>query len=200
MLYSLKGRVAHYDSTGVAVECGGVAYFCQSSLSTIAAVGDVGDQAFLYTYLRVGENAVDLFGFASMEELSCFKMLIGVSGVGPKAALAILSQMSPERLALTVASGDYKFLTVAQGIGGKLAQRIVLELRDKVQSADIAKGITSPAAHINVGAGNLSEAISALVVLGYHQTEAAGALAPLPSDLSVEELVKLGLKALAKNR
>lgn len=197
MLYSLRGTIVHYDAASIAIECGGVAYLCQASLSTVAAVGEMGSEALLYTYLHVREGAIDLFGFADREELSCFKMLLGVTGVGPKAALAILSQMSPERFALCVASGDYKFLTVAQGVGAKLAQRIVLELKDKVSGAAVAQGITQPPMGIAAGTGNLAEAVSALVVLGYSQPEAASALGTLPADLPVEELIKAGLKNLA---
>lgn len=200
MFYSLSGTIVHYDATSIAIECGGVAYLCMASLSTITSVGEIGEKAKLYTYLHVREGAVDLFGFASRGELSCFKMLLGVSGVGPKAGLAILSQMSPEHFALCVASGDYKALTVAQGVGNKIAQRIVLELRDKVNSAAVAKGVTQPATGVTVGTGNISEAISALVVLGYSQPEAAAAIGTLPPDLPVEELIKTGLKALAGTR
>ncbi|MDL2232268.1 Holliday junction branch migration protein RuvA [Ruminococcaceae bacterium OttesenSCG-928-L11] len=200
MLYSLKGTIVYFDPTSIAIECGGVAYHCQASLSTITAVGDVGAEALLYTYLHVREGAIDLFGFAEREELSCFKLLLGVTGVGPKAALAILSQMSPERFALSVAAGDYKFLTVAQGVGTKLAQRIVLELKDKVNNAAVAKGVAQPTGTMSVGTGNIAEAISALVVLGYSQTEAASAVGTLPADSPVEELIKAGLKALAGTR
>jgi Holliday junction DNA helicase RuvA len=200
MFYSLRGTVVYYDAASVAVECGGVAYHCQTSLTTITAVGVVGAETLLYTYLHVREGAIDLFGFADREELSCFKMLLGVTGVGPKAALAILSQMSPERFALTVASGDYKFLTVAQGVGGKLAQRIVLELKDKVSGAAVAKGMGQPMGNIAIGAGNMSEAISAFVVLGYNQSEAAAAIAAQSQDAPVDELIKAGLRALAGSR
>ncbi|MDR2931641.1 MAG: Holliday junction branch migration protein RuvA [Oscillospiraceae bacterium] len=197
MLYSLKGIIVYYDAVSVAVECSGVAYHCQTSLSTVTSVGEVGSEATLYTYLHVREGAIDLFGFADKGELACFKMLLGVTGVGPKAALAILSQMSPERFALCVASGDHKLLTVAQGVGPKLAQRIILELRDKVSTADIAQGIGAPVANIAVGSGNMAEAVSALVVLGYSQSEAAASVATLPPDLPVEDMIKTGLKSLA---
>ena len=197
MLYSIRGTLVYFDGASAAVECGGVAYLCQTSLGTISALGPPGGEVTLYTYMHVRENAVDLFGFARQGELSCFKMLISVSGVGPKAALSILSQMPPERVVLCVASGDYKALTAAPGVGAKLAQRMVLELRDKVTNADIARGVGAGPV-LNLGAGSLSEAVSALVVLGYSQSEAAAALASQPKDTSVEELIKAGLKALAK--
>ena len=198
MIYSLNGTIVHCDSASIAVECAGVAYLCQTSLSTITSVGNLGSKVMLFTYMHVREGAIDLFGFATSGELSCFKMLISVTGVGPKAALAILSQMSPERFALCVASGDYKLLTVAQGVGTKIAQRIVLELKDKVLAADIVQGVSQTTA-VNMGAvsGNTAEAINALVILGYTQTEAAAAIANLPQDLSVEEMIKAGLKSMA---
>ena len=199
MLYSIRGTLVHTDGVSAAVECGGVAYLCQTSMGTLAAIGKVGSEVILYTLMNVRENAVDLFGFASQSELSCFKMLISVSGVGPKAGLSILSQMPPERVALCVASGDYKALTAAPGVGAKLAQRIVLELRDKVTNAQVAGGVSAPAIPI-MGAGNVSEAISALVVLGYGQSEAASAIAVQPPDAPVEELIKAGLKALSRGR
>ena len=198
MLYSLRGTVVHYDGASVAVECGGVAYLCQTTLGTISAIGQVGREATVYTYMNVRENAVDLFGFSEKSELACFKMLISVTGVGPKVGLAILSQMSPERVALCVASGDHKSLTAAPGVGAKLAQRIVLELRDKVSNADVAKAVGTAPSAVSIGAGNLSEAISALVVLGYTQSEAASALAAQSPETAVEDLIKHGLKALAK--
>jgi Holliday junction DNA helicase RuvA len=198
LLYSLRGNLIFYDALSVAVECGGVAYHCQTSLSTITKLGEVGSETLIYTYLHVREGSIDLFGFADKEELSCFKMLLGVTGVGPKAALAILSQMSPERFALCVASGDYKTLTVAQGVGAKLAQRIVLELKDKVSGVSVAKGISQPMVGGGIsGTGNMAEAIAALVVLGYSQPEAASAIGYLPADLPVEEMIKAGLKGLA---
>ncbi|MCL2056238.1 MAG: Holliday junction branch migration protein RuvA [Oscillospiraceae bacterium] len=199
MFYSLRGKIVHYDAGGIAVECGGVAYLCQTSLSTINQTGDIGKEALLYTYLHVREGAIDLFGFADKAELSCFKMLLGVTGVGPKAALAVLSQMSPERFALCVASGDYKTLTAAQGVGAKLAQRIALELKDKIGGA-AQGGFAQPAGAVSMGAGSMAEAISALVVLGYSQSEAAGAVGALPADTPVDELIKAGLRALAGGR
>ncbi len=198
MFYRLRGTLVFRDMQSAAVECGGVAYHCKTTLSTLAELGKVGTEATLYTYLHVKNEVLDLFGFADQGELSCFKMLIGVSGVGPKAGLSILSSMSPERFALCVASGDYKAITAAPGVGAKLAQRIVLELKDKVQGADIAGGITEGVGSVAIGAGNTGEAMSALMVLGYSQSEAASVVAKLDPTLSVEELIKGALKGLAK--
>ena len=198
MFYSLTGLLVAQDVSGIAVECAGVAYYCQTTISTMMKLGELGSEVKVYTYLNVREGAIDLFAFADREELACFRMLIGVSGVGPKVALAILSQMPPEQLVLSVASGDYKYLTVAQGVGAKLAQRIILELKDKVQAADFSTaGVHASTVRAAASSGNVGEAISALVVLGYSQSEAAAVIGAMPPNTPVEELVKAGLRGLA---
>lgn len=200
MFYSITGRVVHRDTQSVALETGGVAFQCSTTLSTLKKIGEKGSTATLYTYLNVREDALDLFGFATEQELECFKLLISVSGVGPKAALAILSELTPDKLALCLATGDSKSITRAQGVGPKLAQRVVLELKDK-----LAKGLELPAdspeiqaAGLAAADGNASEAVSALVMLGYSQSEAAMAVSKLDGTLSVEELIKQALKQLAR--
>ena len=200
MFYSITGRVVHRDTQSVAVETGGVAFQCSTTLSTLKTIGEKGSTATLYTYLNVREDALDLFGFATEQELECFKLLISVSGVGPKAALSILSELTPDKLALCLATGDSKSITRAQGVGPKLAQRVVLELKDK-----LAKGLELPAdspeiqaAGLAAADGNASEAISALVMLGYSQSEAAMAVSKLDGDLPVEALIKQALKQLAR--
>ena len=197
MFYSLRGTLVHTDGAAIAIECAGVAYLCQTSLSTMTQLAGIGEEVQVYTYMHIRQDAVDLFGFADMAELGCFKMLIGVTGVGPRVALNILSAMTPERLALCVASGDDKSITVAQGVGKKLAQRIVLELQDKVKNVNAAKAIGSPAVPLRVGSGPAAEAISALVVLGYSQADAAAAVSGLEPSLAVEEMIKAGLKILS---
>ena len=165
---------------------------------TISKLPAVGEQIKLYTYLAVKEDALDLYGFYDESERTMFKLLISVSGVGPKGAVSILSNLSPERFALAVASGDAKAIR-APGIGPKTAERIVLELRDKVSKEQAASGITGveiPSPAVGVQA-NAAEAISALEVLGYARAEASNAVASLDASLSVEELIKHGLKALA---
>ena len=132
MIYSLRGKLTVKELGFVVIECGGVGYGCKTSYNTVAAIGEIGSEVLLYTHLYVREDAVELFGFASLQELSCFKLLISVSGVGPKAATSILSDVSPERFAFLVASGDSKAFTKTKGIGAKTAQRIVLELKDKI--------------------------------------------------------------------
>lgn len=198
MIYSLRGTLVHYDTAGLAIECGGVAYYCQTTLATLSKVASIGKEVTVFTYLNLRQDAIDLFGFADTSELNCFKMLIGVSGVGPKAALSILSVLSPERFALCVASGDDKSITAAQGVGKKLAQRIVLELKDKVSGAAVAGGFADlPAANLSLDTGNAGEAISALVVLGYNQSDAASVVSKMDAGMPVEEMIKAGLKALA---
>lgn len=200
MFYSITGRVVHRDTQFVALETGGVAFQCSTTLSTLKTIGEKGSTATLYTYLNVREDALDLFGFATEQELECFKLLISVSGVGPKAALSILSELTPDKLALCLATGDSKSITRAQGVGPKLAQRVVLELKDK-----LAKGLELPADSPEIQAaglaatdGNAAEAVSALTMLGYSQSEAAMAVSKLDGDLPVEALIKQALKQLAR--
>lgn len=200
MFYSLTGKIVYSDQQSIAIQCGGVAYKCTVSFNTLKKIGGIGTEATVYTYLAVREDAVELFGFADNEELEFFKLLITVSGVGPKMAMAILSALSPSALALCIASGDVKTLSGSQGVGAKTAQRIVLELKDKVtklapseiSSSELSSGIT------DVGSGNVSEAVSALAALGFAQSEAARVLSQLDRSLSVEELIKQGLKLLSR--
>ena len=198
MFYSLRGKLVHFDQSSMAVECGGVGYYCQASFSTLAKMPKTGEEVHVFTHLSIRQDAVELFAFADRAELSCFRMLTGVSGVGPKAALAILSCLDPQRFALCVASGDFKSLTRAQGVGPKLAQRIVLELRDKIAKSSIAEVASGAAVAMPAATGSAAEAIGALVVLGYSQADAARALANLDPSLSVEEMIRAGLVALAK--
>ncbi|HCR44749.1 MAG TPA: Holliday junction branch migration protein RuvA, partial [Ruminococcaceae bacterium] len=152
------------------------------------------EEAKLYTYLNVREDALDLFGFATITELNCFKMLTGVNGVGPKAGLAILSELTPEKVAAAVATGDSKLLTRANGVGPKLAKRIALELKDKVKSFGAADGF-EPSAVISASS-NAEKAAEALAVLGYAPSDASLAVGRFDSSLPVEELIRLSLKEL----
>jgi len=198
MIYSVRGKIVHKGTDVAVIECGGVGYACRTTLATLSQIGRTGEDAMLYTYLHVREDNVELFGFATEQELNCFKMLITVSGVGPKAGLAILSDTNPERFALTVATGDYKAFTKTKGVGPKLAQRVVLELKDKITKEQLAAGGSADMDFSAVTEGsNTSEAVSALVVLGYSQTEAASAVAGLDTSLPVEELIRLSLKKMA---
>lgn len=197
MLYSVKGVLAHLEPNLAVVECGGVGYAVRTTSVTMGSLPAVGELVKLYTYLYLREDLIELFGFSTLDELNCFKMLISVSGVGPKAALSILSDVTPEQFAVCVASGDGKMFTQSKGIGLKTAQRIVLELRDKISNEQLEAGVTSSQTQSRVGSGNLSEAISALVVLGYPQAQAARAVSALDGNLPVEELIKSALKSLA---
>ncbi len=196
MIYSVYGELITIEQNLAVVECGGVGYACRTTANTIAQLKQ-GEKVRLYTYLAVREDAVDLFGFADFAELNCFKMLISVSGVGPKAALSILSGMTPQAFALCVAAGDSKTLTSAPGIGKKTAERIVLELKDKVakENLNVSSDSLISAA---VPSNSFAEAISALMVLGYTNAEATKALAGMPQDTPSDELIKAGLKKLAK--
>lgn len=199
MIYSVRGKLIVKESELAVIECGGVGYACRTTLSTLADIGSIGSEAMLYTYLHVREDAVELFGFASTCELNCFKMLISVSGVGPKAAISILSDFSPEKFALIVASDDSKSLTKAKGIGAKTAQRIVLELKDKIikENAELTVQTPGRTATVNTNS-SVSEAYSALLVLGYTQSEIAPVMAKLDETLDASELIKQALKELAK--
>lgn len=200
MLYNVKGRLTVSEVNYIVVECGGIGFKCFTSLNTVKEVGKIGDEVNVYTYLAVREDAMDLYGFATLTELEFFKLLISVSGVGPKAAVAILSELSPDRLALCIASGDSKAITKAQGVGQKTAQRVVLELKDKM--GVIA---TPEASQAVIGAStvsqssNTAEAVEALVALGYSQSDAAVVVGSMDKSLSVDEMIRQGLKQLAKN-
>ena len=197
MIYSLTGEIIAVDQNGFAIQTGGVAFFCFSTMNTLQKVGMKGSKATVFTYMNVREDAIELYGFYTSNELDAFKQLITVSGVGPKAALAILSVMTPDQLALNIASGDAKAITKAQGVGTKIAQRIVLELKNKF-STDLTQGQTDIVAAIQSAdtSADLSEAIEALIQLGYSRSEAAAAVSKLDKSLSVEEMIRLALKSL----
>ena len=191
MIYSVNGTVDLIEPNLAVIDCGGVGYACRTTANTLSQL-KIGEKAKLLTYLSVREDAVELFGFYDAAELNCFKMLISVSGVGPKAALSIL-------FALCVASGDGKTLTNAPGIGRKTAERIVLELKDKVSKQDVAAGVKGSAVPIVAAPSNTyAEAVSALMVLGYSNGEAASALSGLDPSAPSDELIRAGLKKLAK--
>ena len=201
MIYSLRGTLIHSGPSHAVVECGGVGYLCKATANTLASLPETGKEVFLYTYLNIREDAVDLFGFSSQAELSSFQMLIGVSGVGPKVALAILSSLPPDRFALAVATSDFKSIMAAPGVGKKLAERIVLELKDKITPENLkGGGLNGEQIQRALPQGGAGEAISALVVLGYTQGEAAAAISGLDPDLPVEELIKKALRALGSRR
>lgn len=199
MIYSVRGKLIHKEMELAVVECGGVGYACRTTLSTLASLSETGAEVMLYTYLHVREDNVELFGFSTQQELNCFKMLISVSGVGPKAALSILSDVNPEKFALLVASEDSKTLTKTKGIGAKTAQRIVLELKDKIvkENINLAEAGSSPVPSASESS-SVSEAFSALLVLGYTQSEIAPVLSGLDPELPSAELIRQALKIMAQ--
>lgn len=196
MFYSLKGELIHIEPTFVVIECNGVGYKCFITDNTLRKLPKLTEEVKLYTYLNVKNESVDLFGFITESELNCFKMLISVSGVGAKVAIAILSALSDEDFAMAVVSEDVKSITLAQGVGKKLAQRIILELKDKLK-----KEGQTVASSRNIGVISASEnvikASNALTVLGYSKEEVMPILSKFDVSLSVEELIKVTLKELA---
>ena len=139
MIYSLNGKIIHTEPNFVVIECGGVGYKCLATMNTLRSLPAAGENAMLYTQMLVREDAVELCGFATTAERNCFVMLMSISGVGAKVALAILSVLTPEQVALAVSLGDSKTLTKASGVGSKLAQRIILELKDKIKKLGITE-------------------------------------------------------------
>lgn len=198
MIYSVHGKLIAKEPAMAVVECGGVGYACRTTLHTLGQVGNLGETVLLYTVMSVREDAVELFGFSTQQELQCFQLLTSVSGVGPKAALSILSDLTPDQFLLTVASGDSKALTRAKGIGAKSAQRIVMELKDKI--AGDATGLLSGTAGAGEIAAATREAIEALVTLGYTQSEVAPIVAKLDPSLSSSDLIRLALQEFGKQR
>ena len=204
MIYSLRGKVAYVGQSYFVIECGGVGYKCTASLNTLSSLQSKGNDTFVYTYMNVREDAVDLFGFFSVEEMECFKLLTSVSGVGPKAAMSILSVMTPDRLAMAVCTEDIKGISKAPGIGAKTAARIVLELKDKVakdmlstSAATKDLGSAGNAVH-TATSGNLAEATEALIVLGYDRSSVIKALGGIDPTLDVGMIIKTALKKLAR--
>ena len=179
MIASVRGKLIYSDNTCAVVECGGVGYKCFVTKNTLYNLPQKGEEVFLYTYLAVREDAMDLYGFKELEELDTFKLITSVNGVGAKIGLALLSEFTASQISLYIASNDPKSLTAASGVGLKLAQRIVLELKDKVGSLQ----------------SNDSMEIKAV---GYSQSEASLAVGKLDPSLSTEDLIKQALKTLAR--
>lgn len=199
MIYCLNGKVLKKTLDTVVISCAGVGYLAQVPLSTAEAMPAPGKEATLYTVMSVSENDVALYGFATEDQRACFKMLTGVSGVGPKAALSILSVMSPEKVALAASSGDHKAFTAANGVGPKLAQRIALELKDKVGKG-LAAG-TGFAGNVSTAPAPQSapaQAVAALVSLGYTPSDAAAAVARVDDTLPVQDIIKIALRGLSR--
>lgn len=201
MFYYLDGTVAEIAPFLAVIDCGGVGYACKTTNYTLSRLKK-GQRGKLYTYLNVGEGIFELYGFATQNELSSFKLLIGVSGVGPKAALAILSTGSPEALAMAIVTGDEKALTAAPGIGKKIAQRIILELKDKMTKESAATGLDFSGGNAvmqNPFTSKATEAAQALAVLGYTSAEVSAALKGVDvENLPLEEIIRQSLKKMVK--
>ena len=200
MFYYVSGPVAHIEANLAVIDCGGVGYACRTTSHTLSKLKQ-GEKAKLFTHLNTREDAVELFGFGTQEELNLFRQLISVSGVGPKAALSILSATTPANLALSIITGDEKALTCAPGIGKKIAQRVILELKDKLAAEE---AVVSGKGSVPVTIGGLphskkSEATAALAVLGYGSAEIAAALKGIDMDaLSLEDVIRQALKKMMK--
>lgn len=196
MIYSVRGKLIHTENSAAVVECGGVGYLCQTTMNTLKTL-KLNSEVTLYTYLNVREDAVDLFGFATQSELATFKTLISVSGVGPKAGLSVLSELTAEQVAMAIATDDIKTITRAQGIGKKIAQRIILELKDK-----LAKSEQTQSGNVQMSqtaGGNVPKAIEALGVLGYTPADVSPVLANFDAGLPVEQLIAMTLKQMGRN-
>ncbi len=197
MYYYIRGEKVLSGDGFVVIDANGVGYRIFTSLTSISALAAKSGEVTMYVHLVIREDAQELYGFATNEELAMFRHLISVSGVGPKAALAILSVTTPERFALAVLTEDEKTITRAQGVGPKLARRVILELRDKLKNEDMLPQQV-PAEVQEALSDTLTEAAAALTVLGYSPNEAKNAVAKLDSSLGVEELVKEALKLLMR--
>ncbi len=198
MIYNVKGILTYTEPTFAVVECGGVGFKCFVSMTTLQSLTSIGTEVNLFTYMAVREDSIDLFGFSTQDELNAFKLLITVSGIGPKAAIAILSVLTPDRLSIAVSSGDVKSIQMAQGVGKKTAERVVLELKDKMvgigsgRVSTVVEGIQQVA-----GNSNAQEAVEVLVSLGFNQSDAAAAVGAMDKSMSVDDMIRKGLKELS---
>lgn len=194
MIASLKGILTYIDPNCCIIECSGVGFKCYLTGKTLGAMPSIGNEVKLYTFMSVKEDAIDLYGFSEISELECFKLITSVSGVGPKLGLSILTTFSPEQISTYIIDNNPKALIAASGVGLKLAQRIILELKDKVDATASGKDVLE---FVN-NSGNLAEAESALISLGFSRAEAKKALNNLQSDLPIDTLIKEALKILAR--
>ena len=197
MIYSVRGKFIHSEPGFAVIECGGVGYRCQTTSATQRNI-KLYSEVTLYTHLNVREDAMELFGFYSQAELSSFRTLIGVTGVGPKMALSILSELSVEQVAMAVSSSDVKSLTRASGVGPKLAQRIILELKDKLKGFATSEISVESAGSVIADTGNISKAVAALAVLGYSAADVTPVLSKLEPTMSVEQLIAQTLRRMGR--
>ena len=195
MFYYLQGTISILEPSLAVVDCGGVGYACAIFAYTAGQL-KLNQTARLYICENIREDAFDLTGFASREEQRCYQLLIGVNGVGPKAALSILSAGGPQSFTLAVMTGDEKALTIAQGVGKKLAQRIILELKDKIGGGAAELDFSGPAPVSPAAGNNVALATAALQELGYTSAEISAALKGCDSKASTEEMVRYALRAM----
>ena len=208
MFYYISGKLAHLEYGTAVIDAGGVGYRLTISGTTYDAMPpnrsvEAPPVVRLYSYMAVREDGIELFGFATKTELEAFKLLISVSGIGPKAAMSILTLLTPEKFALAVCTDDKKTISKANGIGPKTAARVILELKDKLMkenpSAASSASISADAQSMVGGRGKLSEAVDALLVLGYSRAEAMNAIKDIDTDKTeLEEIIRLALKKLMK--
>ena len=200
MISYLKGVIADFESDKVIIEVNGIGYNVFMPLRSLKLLGPVGSSVKIHTYLNVREDAMLLFGFNSKDELNIFKLILNVSGIGPKGALSILSQLSPDDLRFAVVSGDINAIAKAPGIGKKSAQKLILELNDKINLEDALNNIASSPAELNniKNNSNISEAIEALEALGFSASDSLKAINNIPDNFqyNVEELIKKALKEI----
>ena len=199
MFYHIEGIVTELEPNLVVLDCGGVGYALNATMNTVSYI-HMGDKVKLYVAEAIGENNFDLYGFYTKGKKRCFELLVSVSGIGPKAALSILSYSTPETLALAIMNDDVKALTVAPGVGKKIAQRVILELKDKMSKETAGQEIKLPAAVPVTGQNDtMSDAMAALAVLGYSSVEIAPALKKIDvTGMSAEEIIKAVLKQMVK--
>ena len=198
MIYSLNGTLIYSDHTSAVIECGGVGYRFLASAKTLASLPPKNSKAFVYTHMNVREDAVDLYGFADTAELEAFKLITSVNGVGPKIGVALLSDFTVDSLYMCISAGDAKALTKASGVGLKLAQRIVLELKDKVAGNAEISGSANNASLPDISDGSSpKDAIAALVQFGYSHSEASSAVAKCDLSKPTEDIIKQALRLLS---
>jgi len=194
MFYYLNGIVSEIDVNLAVIDCGGVGYAVNTTANTLSRI-KLNEKAKLYICENIREDAFDLYGFATAQEKRCFEMLLTVSGIGPKAAQAILSSSTPEGLAMAIMNGNEKIITAAPGVGKKIAQRVILELKDKISKEAGTAASELPTVMTPADSGARSDAISALMVLGYSAAEINAALRGIDvSGLGTEQIIKLVLK------
>lgn len=198
MFYSLTGKLIMLSRERAVISCGGVGFNCRITETTYRELAGGQGEVTLFTHLNVREDALDLFGFYNREELELFKLLTAISGIGPKAGVSILSSLSPQKLTLAVMSGDYKAISSAQGVGAKTAQRVVMELKDKLGRSDIDLPNDIKGVGVISASENAADAVVALEALGFQRSEASLAVGRLDSGLDTETLIKQALKLLSK--